>query len=169
MLSEDPVIIIRDLLDNNWTTGNTVLANKPDIHTGWYDYGSSDPQVTVTNPEESTVGGGETGHTAGTGAGGVSQIRAGTVLVNCWAGTREDTKGAGSGGSDVNPKEAAYDMAGEVHRIAQANATGTTDSNGNRQLNSLGADPVRRVVDTEKDPVVYRYEATVKFTYGERT
>lgn len=169
MIAEDPIVIIKDLLVNNWNAGNTPLASDPSIHTGWYDFGSADPQVTVTNPDEFTVGGGETGHTGGTGDGGVSQARAGTVLANCWSGTREDMEGAGSGGSDVNPKDAAYQMAREVHRIMQANATGTTDSNGKPQLNSLGADDVTRIVDTDRDPAVYRYEVTIRYTYVTRT
>lgn len=170
MIDEDPVLIIKDLLVNNWDANDTSLADAPRIHTGWYNYGSSDPQVTITNPDEFTVGGGNTGISAGTGDGGAAQVRAGTVTVNAWAGTRDDMEGVGDGGSNLNPKDAAYSMAKEVHGIIQNNADGTLDDGGNRQLNSLGADEARRIVDSNDDgPAVYRYEVTVKYTYITRT
>lgn len=169
MLDEDPIIVVRDLLSQSWESANTPLANDPRIHTGWYDYGSSDPQVTVTNSEEFTAEGGDTGYTAGTGDGGVAQVRVGTILVNCWAGSRDDLEGAGTDGSDVNPKDAAYQMANEVHRIMSNNADGTTDDSGNRQLNSLSADDARRLVETDETPTVFRHEVTVRYTYVDRT
>lgn len=165
MLSQDPIEIIYDLLRNNWDNSNTVLADDPKFQTGWYDYGSSDPQVSVTNSDEVVMDSGLTGHSGGTGGGGAAQYRAGHVLVNCWAGTYEDMSDAGSGGSAVSPKEASYDMAGEVHRIVQSNASGTTDGNGDKQLHSLGASDVRRIVDNEVEPAVFRYEVTVNYTY----
>jgi len=164
MIQEDPVVTIHDLLSSNWDASNTPLASNPSIHTGWYDFGSSDPQVTITTPDEFTTGGGDTGHSAGTGSGGVAQVRAGTVQVDCWAGTREDLEGAGAGGSDVNPKDASYQMAREVHRIMQEHAGGASS-----ELNSLGADDIRRLVDTDRTPVVYRHEVTVRYTYVTHT
>lgn len=169
MLEEDPVVIVQDLIETNWDADNTPLTADPRVHTGWYDFGSPDPQVTVTNPEESTVGGGDTGITAGSGDGSAVQVRAGTILVNCWAGTREDMEGQGDGGADVNPKDAAYKMAREVHRILMANASGTDDDSGNPQLTSLSADGIRRLVDTEPESAVFRYEVTARYTYTEKT
>lgn len=169
MIENGPIVIVKNLLVTGWDATNTPLADAPRFHTGWYDFGSSDPQVTVTNPESSVVNGGDTGQTAGTGDGGVSQVRAGTVLVNAWAGTRDDLEGAGTNGGDVNPKDAAYQMAAEVHRIIQSNAQGTSTATGDPELTSLGADATRRVVDTDVDPVVYRYEVTVRFSYVVRT
>lgn len=165
MLDEDPVIIVYDLIRNNWNNANTPLGSDPKFSTGWYDYGSSDPQITVTDSEEGVVQGGITGHSASTGDGGVAQYRNGILLVNCWGGSYDDLTGAGPNGEDVSPKDAAYQMANEVHRIMQDNASGTSDSNGNKQLHSLGADATRRIVEEEADPSIFRHEVTVLYTY----
>lgn len=165
MLSKDPLLIVRDLLVNNWDKSNTVIDEDPSFHTGWYDYGGTDPQVTITNSDETVMDAGFTGQSAGTGGGGVAQYRTGFCLVNCWAGTYEDMEGKGSNSSDISPKDASYDMSKEVHRIMQANGSGTTDSNGNQQFHSLAASDVRRVVEDEVDPAVFRYEVTVNYTY----
>lgn len=169
MLDEDPQIIVYDLLNNNWDESNTVLADPPKFQTGWYDHGSSDPQVSITNAEEGVIQGGSTGQTAGTGGGGVAQYRTGQILVNCWAGTYDDMEGKGSGNSDVSPKEAAYDMAAEVHRILQANGSGTTDDQGNKQLHSLAASDARRLVEDERDPSVFRYEVVAEYSYATKS
>lgn len=169
MLDEDPIIIVRNLLINNWNSNNTVLADDPKIHTGWYDFGSSDPQVTVTDTEEGVMDGGVTGHTAGTGNGGVVQYRVGQMLVNCWAGTYEDMEGQGANGSDVSPKAASYDMANEVHRIMQENASGTTDDSGNKQLHSLSTTDAQRMADDNRDPTIFRYQTIVEYTYSSKT
>jgi hypothetical protein len=157
-------VALRDLLSAEWTPGNTRLSDAPRVHTGWYDTGSSGQQVTVTNPEGGVVNGGDTAATGG-GAGGASQVRAGTVLVNCWAGSREDCRGVGDGGRDVNPKSAAYSMAVEAHRIVQSSADGRdTDGDGVPEYPALGADTARRVVDTDDGTATYRYEVTVRYT-----
>lgn len=170
MLERDPKIILRNLVSTGYTVSNTPLASAPRFHTGWYNYGSSDPQVTFTNTEESTVNGGITGHTAGTGDGRASNVRAGTLLVNAWAGTREDMAAAGPDGSRVNPKDAAYQMAREVARILDDNNGGTQHpETGAPELNSIGVDPGRDEVDTEHGDAVFRYEITARYTYVENT
>jgi len=168
MLDREPNLIVRDLVRADWDVSNTPLASSPRFHTGWYDYASSDPQVTFTNVEESTLDGGRTGVTAISGDGGTALIRAGTLLVNAWGGTRDDLRGAGSGGVDVNPKAAAYQMAREAARIIDANSGGTTDANGNPQLASLAADGAVSRVDPNPDKTVFRYEVTGRYTYAEQ-
>lgn len=170
MLRRDPKIIFRGIVSANYLAGNTPVTVTPRFHTGWYNLGSSDPQVTFTNVEESTVEGGETGHTAATGSGGASDVRAGTMLVNAWAGTRADMATVGTGGSSVNPKEASYQMAREVARILNNHHGGTVDpETGEQELNSIGADVGRDVVDTEGEQPVYRFELTGRYTYVENT
>lgn len=165
MLENDPVTIVLDLLSTEWDQDNTPLGHDPTFHTGWYDYDSSDQQVTITNADEGTIGGGDTGLSGGTGAGSGAQVRAGFALVNCWAGTRDDCKGVGPSGEDVNPKEVAYKMAREAHRILLDNADGTTTDAGEQELLSLSGDEARALVDTEPENAVYRYELTARFTY----
>lgn len=167
MLAEEPTVTVRNLLAGaTWDSSVTLLADAPRVHTGWFDYASGQQQVTVTNPEESTVNGGETGITAGTGDGGVAKVRAGTMLVNGWAGTRDDCEGAGTASNpNPNPKSVAYGLAREIDRIVTENAGG-----GTSDLNSLSVDPAQLRYDRDDDSaVVYRYELTVRYTYAERT
>lgn len=169
MLDEDPQLIVRNLLIDEWEKDNTVLAMDPKFQTGWYDHGIADPQISITNAEEGVLRGGVSGQTAGTGAGGVVQYRTGQMLVNCWAGTYEDMQGKGENGDDVSPKASSYDMANEVHRIIQSNGSGTTDDSGSKQLHSLSAVDTRRMVDDSRDPAVFRYEVVVQYTYSSKT
>lgn len=165
MIDTEPDKILYDLLRNNWDYTNTPYSSNPKFQTGWYDFGSSEPQVSVTDPEDSVVGGGDTEITAITGSGGVVQRRVGMVLINCWSGTYEDSRSVGAG----NPKNAAYQMAGEAKRIGLINATGTTKSDGSRQLESLAPGQVRRRREDGEDPIVFRYEVQMNFTYVDRT
>lgn len=169
MLDEAPVVIIRKLLIDNWDSSNTALADNPKFQTGWYDHGSDDPQVSITDTEEGVLMPGSTGHSAGTGGGGVAQYRSGQVLVNCWAGTYDDMKDKGDNGEDVSPKQASWHMAKEVHRITQNNGSGTTNDEGKKQLHSLASVDTRRVVDDDRDQAVFRYEVTVQYTYSTKT
>lgn len=166
MLDRDPKIIARNRVRDEWTKANTPLADDPRFHTGWYDYGSEDPQVTFTNAEESTVNGGDTGVTAGTGSGGTANVRAGTLLANCWAGTRDDCSDVGVGGARVNPKEVAYQLAVELANILDGRGTTNPDT-GDQELLSLAADGSRGVVDTDGEAPIYREEVTVRYTYAE--
>lgn len=165
MIDKDPTLIVRDILLNNWDTTNTAYGtdlsttDPPRIHTGWYDFGRGGPQVTVTNPDSFVVGGGETGYSGGTGAGEPVQVRAGTLLVNGWSGTREELKGTASDGSDVNPKQMAFELGKEVWRITKNHASGTAE------LETVGPDNVRGLVEDEAPEVVFRREVTVKYTY----
>lgn len=168
MLQRDPRIIIRNVASTDYLASNTTLTATPAFHTGWYNYGSTDPQVTFTNIEEGTAEGGDTGLSGGTGDGRSVQKRAGTVTVNCWAGTREDMEGMGPGGGDLNPKSASYQMAREVARVLNANSGGTTNpDSGEQELLSLSADAGRSVVDTDAESAVYRQEVIARYTYVE--
>lgn len=166
MIERDPNLILYDVLRDGFDNSNTSLATAPNIHTGWYDYAAAAPQITVTNAEDSVVNGGATGYTGATGAGGGSQVRAGTALVNCWAGRRSDLKGAGTGGADLNPKAVSWEMAKEASRVLNASADGTTNpTSGNREFNSVAADGVRLLVETEQDHAIYRREITARYTF----
>lgn len=171
MLDTDPHLALRDLLRAEWDATNTSLHDAngnpapPRTHTGWYDYGAADTQVTITNQSENVVGGGETGQSAGSGDGRAVQIRAGTVLVNGWSGTRDHLDGLGPNGGRINPKQMSYELANEIHSIVQDNASGTTDDNGDTVFRSLGADSVRAIPETDAPEFVHRREVVVRYTY----
>lgn len=151
----DPVLLVRDLLRNNWDASNTALSSAPKIHTGWYDDSSESPQVTVTNPDEGALGGGDTGYVATQGdGGGPVQERDGVLLVNGWAGSRETTS--------QNPKKVAFDLREEIGRIIGANYSGVD------HLNRLAVGTTRQLVDDDRTPAVYRYEVTVSYGYRRR-
>lgn len=161
MIDEAYEKIVYDLLKSEWNTSNTTYSSAPTFQTGWYDYGGSEPIISITNPDTNVVSGGDTGITGVTGDGDAAQQIAGSVLVNTWVGTTEDTREANAG----NPKNASFLMAQEVRRIMLDNATGTTTSSGGKQLLSLGPGSARLLTEDNEDPAVYRYEVTVLFTH----
>lgn len=165
MLNEEPDKIIYDLLRTEWNVANTTYTNDPKFQTGWYDYGSDEPQVSVTEPGHSVVDGGDTNISAITGSGGVVQRLLGTVLVNCWSGTFQDTRSAGAG----NPKNAAFQMAQEARRILLGNAQGTRKPDGSRQLWTIAPGEARRRTEDDEDPTIFRYEVTTAFVHVDRT
>lgn len=167
MPSREPVVIVRELLMNEWDDTATALGSTPTVHTGWYDDSSTSPQITVTNPDENTINGGDTGYAAmnsATGSG--AQLIDGIMLVNAWAGTRADLEGEGSNGEDLNPKQLRWQMKEEVERITRAYSSGYTDS-GNVELSYIVPRRSTGVVETNDRPhAVYRYETTVGYGYG---
>lgn len=164
MIDEEPDKIIYDLLRTNWEHTNTTYSSDPKFQTGWYDFGSDAPQVSVTEPGDSVINGGDTGITALTGSGGVVQRRVGETYATCWSGTFDDTRAAGAG----NPKNAAFQMANEARRILLKYANGTRKTDGSKQLWSIAPGEVQRRTNEGDDPTVFRYEVTVIYTYEDR-
>lgn len=156
----DPKIQLRDLLLDEWNTSNTSLSDRPRVHTGWYDYKNPVPQVTITNKEESTVNGGDTGISAGTGTGKPAQHRAGTILVNGWSGTREELRGEGPNDTDINPKQMAYELGKEIVRI--------TLNYDIDDFLSIAPDTVRELADSDAPEIVFREECVIRFVYVRR-
>lgn len=148
---EDPKLTIKDLIKDGWNAAN-VSSVTPSFSTGWFDRKATHPQITVTNPDEMPVRGGETGYSGIKADGsGPTQTRVGGLLVNCWA-HRDD-------GSGVNPKQLTWEMSEEVERIILANFNQATDLDGI----SFG-DRIERI-DDSVSPAVYRYECTIIFWY----
>lgn len=152
MMDKDIKLVIRDLLTNQWDATETVLDSQPDIHTGWYDYDAGTPQVTITNVNHFTIGGGNTGLNAmPSGSGQTPDKRTGTILVNAWSGTRENVS--------QNPKKIAYSLTKHIDDIIGKNTTGHT------HINSLATESVREIVEEDAPEVVTRREITARFTY----
>lgn len=162
MHDDDPVETLYHLLSNEWDSDGTMGVDVR-IHTGWYDYAAGGQQVTVTNPDENTIRGGETGITAMSGSGSTTRVRRGVVLVNCWSGTRDECRGIGPDDSDMNPKGVAHDMATHTDNIIDDHSDGVID--GTAVYNSLTVDSARRRVDTEGQHAIYRWELEVVYTY----
>lgn len=157
MLPTPPKLEARDLLRREWNAANTVLANDPRIHTGWFDWNNPVPQVTVTNRSEFVIEGGDTGVTAGTGNDGDVQKRAGTFLVNGWSGSRDALEGKGDSGTSPNQKQVAYDLAKEAHRIGVQFEPS--------QFHSFTISDIQDIPETEESETVFREQCTGQYTY----
>lgn len=148
-----PEVIIKNLLRDNWTLAVEGLT--VDVHMGWVRDNNTNPEVTVANPEEDPINGGDTGYsgTAGDGSGPVQEIN-GTVGVNAWADKDR---------TDVNARQAVSLMKSEVERIlrSQHAAEGTDLS----FISYMGA---MRAVEEERDPTMYRYQIRAGYGYHAR-
>jgi hypothetical protein len=150
---DDIKLTVRDLLQTAWGATLPAAVETDDIHTGWHDAGKGDPQVSVTNDEESPFGGGETGYSAidGGGAGGI-QTRSGTVLVTAWAGSRDDYDNRGE------EQLQAQGMANEIERIV-----GQNQSPG--ALRSLAVGSRTKIVDDDESPPEHAVQFQLQFTW----
>lgn len=153
---QDPKITFVNLLKNNWNNGNTSIASDPTIHTGWFDQQSKKYQITVTNPDEVAIDGGDTGY-SGIAGDGTSpyQTFSGTVLTNTWTWRDPDDN------TKPNPKKLGREFAEEIKRIIRANYDDATD------LNVIAFMNANEIVETDKKPPVFRYECELGYIYRE--
>lgn len=153
-LSEEPAVRIRDLLEDNWDASNTSSIT-PKIHTGWFNNGWGDtPQVTITNPDENTFGGGDTGFiaTEASGAGPV-QAYVGTLMVVGWAHHEMN---------DQNPKSLVFEFSEEIKRIISNNLFDV------QELEWVSFVGKERRVDVNADPTLFRQDCEVRYFYYRR-
>lgn len=145
----DPKLSIKDLIRDNWIAANTSNIT-PSIHTGWYDYDSKHPQITVTTPSETVIGGGTSGYSGMGSDGTPSQMWDGYVMLDIWT-TREATA--------INPKQLIFEMRKEVARIVKANYEAITD------LNYIAWKGGGEIVETDQSPVVFRWTGEIGYSY----
>lgn len=165
MLENEPLVSIRNLVRDNFDPtplARADLLDPQDFSTGSYDYGSGGQQITFTNPTEDVVEGGSTGYTAGTGDGGTSNIVVGSFLLSVWPGTRDECKGIGPNGEDVNPKVLGYQFSRQIVNIIRSHP------NGVGEMNSLGVPGAERAPDDDGAQIIYRWQMRPTYTYGER-
>lgn len=120
--------LVLDLLQQNWQTDHP-FGLTPKISYGWFNEDQETTQVTIGQPDEGPIGGGETGFDGiDTTGGSPHQTRGGTVEAHCWA-----RHGDLGNATTSNPREyltgsAASDgtvsggVIEEIYDIAQANA-----------------------------------------------
>lgn len=163
-----PEVVVKELVRREWTAGN-VDGITPYVVHGWLGDGDggheNDYRVTVSNPEESAVAGGQTGY-AGidpSGAGPVQMV-GGTLAVNVWA-----SRGwTGTGGTGGNPRKVAYLMKREVERVLFDHHDGTDADDADTSLDYLSPESSRRFVEDADEPdesPLYRYQVTVAYGY----
>lgn len=156
MPADAPEVVVRAILTDEWNPANT-LDITPNVHMGWLDPSGNQPEVTVSNPEESPVLGADTGFRGIAPDGSPTKDIGGTVMVNVWA-SRDRT--------DANPRQLVHLMKEEVRRIIDEvhHDAPTSDD-----LIYLSFDGGQRRVEQEDDPpVVYRFLTRVGYGYSNR-
>lgn len=153
--------LVLALLQTDWTPANTFDAT-PHISFGWFEDGKDVPQVTVGQPEESPVDGGQTGYSHIRVGSGPGQTIGGSIAVHVWSTTdRLDAVGA----STKNPREFNERCCEEVQRIVGENAsTPTNPSTGAEPVSSIAYDGREPVPEPDR-PGVEHYRAEVRYGY----
>lgn len=149
-----PEVVVKELLRTRW---RVETALDPAIHHGWVRPGFDEPEVTVSEPEESPVRGGNTGFsgTAGDGSGPTKDMN-GTVRVNTWADRSR---------VESNPKQVVYVMSREIERIIDSHAT--PEDTDLRFLSFLGG--TRMPPETDKEPTMFRVRCVIGYGYHSRS
>jgi len=149
---KDPKVAIRDLLVANWDTANTILDSVPSIHTGWFNgQRLNTPQVTVTDPNENILDGGNTGFSAigGGSTGGRVKFIIGNLTVGTWAHQRMI--------DGVNAKALSFDLSEEVRRIINVHIHDAED------MEWVSWDGRSERINPTEDPVLFRYDTLVTY------
>lgn len=154
--------LVLNLLESNWTSGNT-FGLVPDISFGWWNDDKGQPQVLIQSPDEGPTGGGTTGYSAIDPSGGSPiQTVDGVISIHCFARSRD----LGSASTDHAAQYLDGDKDGsnhgvteEITDIVQNNADQPTDPDtGNTPVRVLAPGQVRRGPTQEDvgDRVVHR-------------
>lgn len=162
MLTTSPEIKLKTLFDDNWNAANT-SGITPKVHTGWYNTAwNTTCQLTIGDPDESVMDGGETGITAFTGGGDLVRFLFTDIVVAPWA-HREmvDSNGDTFNSLGINPKTLVYQMSNEIRRIVNDNMF--SDS----ELEFMTWLQKNRVVNTRVKPVVFSYNNMIRLSYRE--
>ncbi len=162
MLITDPKVKLQVLLRDNWVAANT-NSQTPVFHTGWYNASwKTKPQVTITHPTYTVMRGGETGVTAIDGLGGNVRLMQCDLEIDCWAHS-EMTNTAGTKFEDgvLNVKDFTYNMGNEVKRLVSGNLLADSELEWMTWMGMV------ELVDTRIQPVVFRYNNSIRLVWKE--
>jgi len=155
--------LVLELLKDDWGNGDVDdFGITPKISFGWFEEDVDQPQVTVGQPEESPVDGGQTGYSHISADGDPGQTVGGTIDVHVWSSTEDlDAQNA----STSNPREFNERACEEVQRIVSANAASPTNpATGNDPVSSIAYDGRQPVPEPDRDDV-FHYVAIVQYGY----
>lgn len=154
--------LVLRLLEDNWTASNT-YEQTPHLSFGWYSSDKPVPQVTVGQPEESPVDGGQTGFSGINPATGEPTKRTGgTIPVNIWS-RADDLASA----TTNNPRQYNERVCEEVRRIIDGHADRPTNpSSGNQPVKYISYQGHAPVPETDEVKAVFRHRAEVSYGYG---
>ena len=162
-----PEVKLKNLIRDAWDETLFEAGEQfiPQIHHGWVYPDGEYYEITISNPDESPMGGGETGYRGidGSGGGPVQDI-GGTVDVNCWA----DRDRAGENGVQLNPRKAAYLMKWQVEEILRDHWDGRDADGSQTDLVRYAPMGARRLVETDEEPTMWRWQVTAGYGYNPR-
>lgn len=159
LITDEPSVIVSNLLQSEWNGANidgSFDAGKR-ISTGWWSEDSPHPQITVTPVDEDTS---PTG--LDPSSGGLTSWVSGSLDCNVWVANDYDSTGG------VHPRTLRWQLRREVQRIIMHNQQGTTTDSGDPELTRLETGVVRGLVETDSEPVVYRYVVPVGYVWHAR-
>jgi len=155
--------LLLHLLRDNWDASNT-LGVTPDISFGWFRDEADQPQAAVGQPEESPLGGGETGYSHISPDGRPGQTLAGTIDIHVWSTPqRLEAQGA----STNNPRQFNERCCEEIQRIISNHASRPVNpDSGNQPVDVLAYDGRAPAPEPDYDDR-FHYIATAAYGYDD--
>lgn len=146
------------LIRNNWNPASTDWGNVPNVTSGFVDNNHFDtPTIILTGPNESTLGGGETGFSgiqSGTGR-PFSRI-IGDLLAMCIVHDNMDVPDA--------PEFIARQMRDELRRIVSDNYDNPFDG-----VHWISFFSSTQTEDSTRQPIWQTFECVLRYSYDYRT
>lgn len=164
MVREPREELVRDLLREYWAPSNTYDLT-PSIIFGWFDEkDEGQPYVTIGQPDEVPINGGDTGYSAiDPGGGSPHQTIDGVVQCHIWTGS--DDLGGATTSHQRDYNSAATD---EIKRIVKANANRPTNpQTGNQPVQEIAPGRSRQIEEPDKRGV-FHHRRDVGYTYHDR-
>lgn len=165
--------LLIDLLRDEWNTDNTFTL-QPDISYGWYDEEKGTPQVTIPQPDEGPISGGDTGYSGITPDGtGPNQTISGTLDVSCWCAFDELDNASTeypqeylAGSADRTTGDVTLGVVEEIKRIVRENAVRPTNPKTSNQPVRVIAPGDGTQVEEPDTQGLFRYDIPISFVYS---
>lgn len=146
-----PEVIVKRALRTNWNDEHT-LNMKPNVHHGWLDEDYDGPEITISDKEESSVGG-DTRYSSINQQGTPHVDMMGTVTAHGWADR--------SRVAPNNPRQYLFKCEQEIKRITRNNAQAPDST-----LDWLSYHGSLQRRDTDRDETMYHTIYTLGYGYN---
>jgi hypothetical protein len=164
--------LVLDILRGNWDNTNT-FGLTPKISYGWFE-GVDQPQVTIQQPSEGPINGGNTGYSAIDGSDGtLHQDISGSVDLHIWCAFDElDSTSAThprqyiTGDADRTDGSVNLGVLGEIERIVRENAYNPTNpETNNNPVWSMAPGDGNQAPEPDEQGL-FHYIKPVQFVYN---